>query len=60
LNKVVIALSTAIFAAAFAAPATAARYCGSMTTGGKNCGFYSLKQCAATVSGVGGFCARIR
>ena len=58
LNKVVIALSTAIFAAAFAAPATAARYCAIYTDGGTNCGFHSIQQCAAAVSGRGGFCSR--
>ena len=26
--------------------------------GGTNCGFLTLEQCRATVSGVGGFCAR--
>jgi hypothetical protein len=24
--------------------------------GGTNCGFYTLEQCRATVSGIGGFC----
>jgi hypothetical protein len=24
--------------------------------GGRNCGFVSLRQCQATVSGIGGFC----
>lgn len=26
--------------------------------GGTNCGFLTLDQCRATVSGIGGFCAR--
>jgi Protein of unknown function (DUF3551) len=26
--------------------------------GGKNCGFATLEQCRATVSGIGGFCER--
>jgi hypothetical protein len=26
--------------------------------GGRNCGFSTLQQCQATVSGVGGFCER--
>jgi hypothetical protein len=26
--------------------------------GGTNCGFYSFQQCMATVSGIGGYCAR--
>jgi hypothetical protein len=58
LKKIMIALSTAVVIGASAAPAMAARYCASMTTGGKNCGFHSMQQCEATVSGLGGFCAR--
>jgi hypothetical protein len=38
--------------------ANAAPYCASETTGGKNCGFYSMQQCQAALSGNGGFCAR--
>ncbi len=26
--------------------------------GGRNCGFVTLEQCMATVSGIGGFCER--
>jgi len=26
--------------------------------GGTNCGFLTIEQCRATVSGIGGFCAR--
>lgn len=26
--------------------------------GGRNCGFVTLEQCRATVSGIGGFCER--
>jgi Protein of unknown function (DUF3551) len=28
------------------------------SSGGRNCGFTTWEQCRATVSGVGGFCAR--
>jgi Protein of unknown function (DUF3551) len=31
-------------------------YCANYTTGAINCGFFSDEQCAAAVSGVGGFC----
>jgi hypothetical protein len=58
LNKAVIVLSAAIFVAVFAAPAMAAQYCARYADGGTNCGFNSLQQCVATVSGTGGFCAR--
>jgi len=27
-------------------------------SGGTNCGFLTIEQCRATVSGIGGFCAR--
>ena len=31
---------------------------GGMTDGGRNCGFSTLAQCLATVSGIGGGCER--
>jgi Protein of unknown function (DUF3551) len=58
LKKIMIALSTVVGASA--APVMAAQYCASMTTGGKNCGFHTMQQCRAAVSGVGGFCSRVR
>jgi hypothetical protein len=33
-----------------------AQYSGGDDGGGRNCGFSTLEQCRATVSGVGGFC----
>jgi hypothetical protein len=33
-----------------------AEYSGGMGGGGTNCGFVTLEQCRATVSGIGGFC----
>jgi len=33
-----------------------AQYSGGMGGGGTNCGFSTIDQCRATVSGVGGFC----
>jgi hypothetical protein len=41
-----------------AAQAHAAPWCAYYSRGGTNCGFYSLAQCRAAVSGVGGFCQR--
>ncbi len=35
-----------------------AQYDGGMGGGGTNCGFSTLAQCQATVSGIGGFCVR--
>lgn len=31
-------------------------YGGNMGGGGTNCGFVTIEQCRATVSGIGGFC----
>jgi hypothetical protein len=33
-----------------------AQYASGMHAGGRNCGFVTLEQCRATVSGIGGFC----
>lgn len=33
-----------------------AQYSGGDHGGGRNCGFSTLEQCRATVSGIGGFC----
>jgi hypothetical protein len=33
-----------------------AQYSGGRSGGGRNCGFVTLEQCRATVSGMGGFC----
>jgi len=35
-----------------------AYYGGGGMGGGTNCGFISFEQCMATVSGIGGYCAR--
>jgi len=42
----------------FASPAVADPYkwCAVYRAGGSNCGFTTIDQCQATVSGVGGFC----
>jgi hypothetical protein len=49
--------------AALARPAAAIEYpwCaqyGGLGGGGRNCGFSTIEQCMATVSGIGGFCER--
>ena len=33
-----------------------AQYSGGRGGGGRNCGFATLEQCMATISGIGGFC----
>jgi len=55
--------ATLVMPFALAAPASAdiqypwcAQYSG--RDGGRNCGFSTLEQCRATVSGIGGFCER--
>ena len=57
--------ATLVMPFALAAPARAeiyypwcARYGGGMGGGGSNCGFSTIEQCRATVSGIGGFCER--
>lgn len=58
-----ITLGAAATIATFAAPARAeiqypwcAEYSGDDGSGGTNCGFTTLAQCRATVSGIGGWC----
>jgi hypothetical protein len=41
-----------------AAQAQQIRYCAQYDFSTVNCGFYTLSQCLASVSGVGGFCRR--
>jgi hypothetical protein len=60
----VFALSAIAVLAGNASPASAetyypwcARY-GSDMGGASNCGFSTLEQCLATISGIGGFCER--
>ena len=33
-----------------------AQYSGGGNGGGRNCGFSTIEQCRATISGIGGFC----
>lgn len=51
------ALCTAVFV--FAAPAAqAGEYCSTNSSGMRGCGFVSLEQCQAAMSGLMGTCAR--
>jgi hypothetical protein len=54
--RIMMLLAATTVLAAASAPAAAAQYCAFYTSDGGNCGFTSLQQCSATVSGVGGFC----
>ena len=53
-------MAASVVAVAFAKPAQAMRsesgWCAVYRSGGENCGFTTQSQCAANVSGVGGFC----
>jgi hypothetical protein len=57
-----ILAAAAVLAASASAPSHAdpyrwcAQYGGGSQNGGRNCGFVTLEQCRATVSGIGGFC----
>jgi hypothetical protein len=53
-------LATSYFFAVSPAAADAYKWCaqysGGTSGGGINCGFVTIEQCRATVSGIGGFC----
>lgn len=57
-------VAASLFFSASAANADSYRWCaiysGGIGGGGSNCGFVTLEQCRATVSGIGGFCAENR
>ena len=56
-GRVVAAGSVAsLFFIASPAAADPYRWCAVERTGGTNCGFATIEQCRATISGVGGFC----
>ena len=62
-NSALFAIIAIAAMAALARPAAAIEYpwCaqyGGMSDGGRNCGFSTLAQCLATVSGIGGGCER--
>lgn len=51
--------TAAVLLAATPASADPYRWCAQYgRDGGRNCGFVTLQQCQATVSGIGGFCER--
>jgi len=61
LSLVLLLLSIVTIAVATSAQAQNYPWCayyGGMEGGGKNCGFTTIQQCQATVSGIGGFCDR--
>ena len=58
IRTTILLAAAPVLAATSGTPAAAAQYCAFYTSDGQNCGFSSLQQCAATVSGVGGFCFR--
>jgi hypothetical protein len=53
-----VALSTLAFVAMATSAAQAGEYCNTNTSGMRGCGFSSLEQCQAAMSGIGGTCAR--
>jgi hypothetical protein len=61
MRKSALALATIMYAGLLSsAHADPYRWCadynGGLGGGGTNCGFVTLEQCRATVSGIGGFC----
>ena len=64
IGKIVLFAAAASTAAVVSSPSHAqsypwcAVYGGAMGGGARNCGFTTIDQCRATVSGAGGFCER--
>ena len=64
IGKIVLFAVAGLSAAVIASPSHAqsypwcAVYGGIVSGGARNCGFTTIDQCRATVSGVGGFCER--
>jgi hypothetical protein len=65
MTKYLLALTAIATLTAIAAPSARAEveypwcaYYGHFGTQATNCGFTSLRQCQATVSGIGGYCGR--
>jgi uncharacterized protein DUF3551 len=52
------ALSTLAFIAMATPAAQAGEFCNTNNSGMRGCGFSTLEQCQATISGTGGSCAR--
>jgi hypothetical protein len=65
MRTMLIAVATAMAAAAVAAVPAAAQqspnyqWCAQYDEGGTNCGFTTLSQCNAALSGNGGFCEKM-
>jgi len=58
--RYVMMASALVLALAFdsASRADAAEWCARYNDGSTNCGFHTLRQCRASISGAGGFCSR--
>jgi hypothetical protein len=56
-SKWLIAAATVVLSVAAFEPAAARSYCAHYTDGGTNCGFRTMAQCLAAVSGAGGSCS---
>jgi len=52
------ALSTLAFVAMATPPAQAGEFCATNTSGMRGCGYSSLEQCQASMSGIGASCGR--
>jgi hypothetical protein len=56
IRNAVVAAAVVVASAGFPANANAQRWCAVGSGGGTTCGFASIDQCRATVSGIGGSC----
>ena len=56
IRNAVFAAAVVVASAGFSANANAQRWCAVGNGGGTTCGFASIDQCRATVSGIGGSC----
>jgi hypothetical protein len=53
---VFVAAAASMFVSAVVASADPYKWCGVDNGGGTNCGFITIEQCRASISGNGGFC----
>jgi Protein of unknown function (DUF3551) len=60
MKSLLLAFGICVVATAMGGPAKAMNYpwCGYDGGGGTNCGFVTVEQCMASISGNGGFCNR--
>jgi hypothetical protein len=57
MNKLIGAFALLALLGATGTPANAAAWCAYYDPSTYNCGFHTLEQCRANISGVGGYCA---